>query len=121
MIVRASRGLAHQAGAAGGPPRGTSGSPFLPALLRGGAAIFGWPLLALLWIYRSFVSPALPPACRYYPSCSRYAAEAIARHGPVRGAWMALRRLLRCHPWAPGGPDPVPPPAGKLLQERISA
>ena len=69
------------------------------------------PLLALLWIYQRLVSPALPPACRYYPSCSQYAAEAVRRHGPLVGSWLALRRLLRCHPWAAGGPDPVPPPA----------
>jgi putative membrane protein insertion efficiency factor len=80
--------------------------------------VWGWPLLALLWIYRRLVSPALPPACRYYPSCSQYAMEAVALHGPIRGAWLALRRLLRCHPWAPGGPDPVPPPRGRPDPER---
>ena len=74
------------------------------------AAASAWPLLALLWIYRRFVSPVLPPACRYHPSCSQYAVEAVVAHGPIRGAWMALRRLARCHPWAAGGPDPVPPP-----------
>ena len=88
---------------------------------RRAAALASWPLLALLWIYRSFVSPALPPACRYHPSCSRYAAEAIRLHGPVRGAWLGMRRLLRCHPWAAGGPDPVPPRAGTpALRERAS-
>jgi len=71
--------------------------------------LLGWPLLALLWLYRRLVSPVLPPACRYYPSCSRYAVQAVTLHGPIRGAWLSARRLLRCHPWAPGGPDPVPP------------
>jgi putative membrane protein insertion efficiency factor len=69
---------------------------------------FALPFLALLWLYRKFVSPALPPACRYYPSCSQYAEEAVRLHGPLRGSWLAARRLLRCHPWAPGGFDPVP-------------
>jgi putative membrane protein insertion efficiency factor len=58
--------------------------------------------------YQLVVTPALPPACRFYPSCSRYAAEAIARQGLVRGAGLAVRRLVRCHPFHPGGFDPVP-------------
>ncbi|MFL5312254.1 MAG: membrane protein insertion efficiency factor YidD [Myxococcales bacterium] len=80
-----------------------------PAPSRGWRAVLGWPLLALLWLYRKVVSPVLPPACRYYPSCSQYAVEAVTVHGPIRGGWLSARRLLRCHPWAPGGPDPVPP------------
>jgi putative membrane protein insertion efficiency factor len=71
--------------------------------------LLSWPLLALLWLYRRFISPVLPPSCRYYPSCSQYAQEAISLHGPVRGVWLAGRRLLRCHPYCEGGPDPVPP------------
>jgi putative membrane protein insertion efficiency factor len=73
------------------------------------------PLLALIWVYRKVVSPALPPACRYYPSCSQYAEEAVRIHGPLVGPWLALRRVLRCHPYAAGGPDPVPPRAAQRL------
>ncbi len=65
-------------------------------------------LLLLIRAYRRFISPYTPPTCRFYPSCSAYAAEAVARHGPWRGAGLAVRRLLRCHPWNPGGYDPVP-------------
>jgi hypothetical protein len=65
----------------------------------------------LLRAYHRFVSPALPAACRFEPSCSLYAAEAIAAHGVVRGGWFAIRRLSRCHPWSEGGFDPVPAPA----------
>lgn len=58
--------------------------------------------------YRYFLSPLLPPSCRFYPSCSDYAEEALARHGALRGGWLAARRVCRCGPWNPGGHDPVP-------------
>jgi uncharacterized protein len=74
--------------------------------------VAAFPLLAVLWVYQRFVSPALGPACRYYPSCSQYAVEAIRMHGPLLGVFLAVRRLLRCHPWAEGGPDPVPSHCG---------
>lgn len=67
-------------------------------------------LVALLRFYKRFVSPLLPPACRFYPSCSEYAADAVATHGAMRGGWMAVRRLARCHPFSSGGYDPVPEP-----------
>ena len=62
----------------------------------------------LLSGYKRFVSPLLPPACRFQPTCSEYARESILRYGLLRGAWMTLRRLARCHPFHPGGIDPVP-------------
>ncbi len=65
-------------------------------------------LIALLRIYQYVVSPLLGNHCRFYPSCSAYAVEAISLYGPWQGFWMALKRLLRCHPWHPGGYDPVP-------------
>lgn len=65
-------------------------------------------LARLLRGYHRWLSPALPPACRYWPTCSEYAATAVERHGPLRGSWLALRRVARCHPWHAGGLDPVP-------------
>jgi putative membrane protein insertion efficiency factor len=65
-------------------------------------------LLVLLRVYQRLVAPGLPAACRFYPSCSHYAVTAIERHGAARGSWLAARRLLRCHPFHPGGIDPVP-------------
>jgi len=65
-------------------------------------------LVALIRGYQRLLSPALPAACRFYPSCSQYALEAVSRHGALRGGWLAVRRLARCHPFHPGGFDPVP-------------
>jgi len=58
--------------------------------------------------YQVGISPFLPPACRYHPTCSAYAIEAVEKHGAARGSWLTMRRLLRCHPWGGSGYDPVP-------------
>ena len=65
-------------------------------------------LMALIGFYRRFVSPLLGPRCRFTPTCSAYGLEAIDKHGPWRGGWLTVKRLLRCHPWTPCGCDPVP-------------
>lgn len=67
-------------------------------------------LLAVIGFYSRSISPALPPRCRFYPTCSAYAGEAVALHGAGRGMWLALRRILKCAPWHPGGVDRVPQP-----------
>jgi uncharacterized protein len=74
--------------------------------------LFARAVIAVLSVYKSYVSPWLPPACRFQPTCSVYMAEAVRVHGLGRGVWLGLRRLGRCHPWHPGGFDPVPPPKG---------
>lgn len=66
-------------------------------------------LQLLIRSYQLFISPLLGPRCRFYPSCSHYAQEALQTHGLRHGGWLALRRIGRCHPWHPGGVDPVPP------------
>ncbi|MEN8150733.1 MAG: membrane protein insertion efficiency factor YidD [Planctomycetota bacterium] len=68
-----------------------------------------FPLVLLIRLYQVTISPLLPPSCRYTPSCSQYAVEALSEWGPIHGGWLALRRILRCHPWGGHGPDPVPP------------
>lgn len=70
--------------------------------------LFSLPLLLLIKFYRAVISPLKPPSCRFYPTCSAYAYEAITRYGPFRGTVLAVKRILRCHPLNPGGYDPVP-------------
>jgi len=65
-------------------------------------------LVGVVTLYKTFLSPLLPPACRFYPSCSSYAIQALEKHGVIKGLWLALRRLIRCHPYNPGGTDPIP-------------
>ncbi|MEW6046286.1 MAG: membrane protein insertion efficiency factor YidD [Bacillota bacterium] len=65
-------------------------------------------LAALVRSYRRWMSPVTPPRCRFYPTCSAYAEQALLKYGAVQGSWLAVRRVLRCHPWHPGGYDPVP-------------
>jgi putative membrane protein insertion efficiency factor len=66
-------------------------------------------LLTLIAGYRYFLSPLFGPTCRFYPTCSAYAKEAIESHGALRGSWLAVKRIAKCHPWHAGGLDPVPP------------
>lgn len=68
-------------------------------------------LKACIQAYRLLISPLFPPSCRFQPTCSQYALTAIDSHGAWQGSWLALQRVLRCHPWHPGGYDPVPPPS----------
>jgi putative membrane protein insertion efficiency factor len=65
-------------------------------------------MIALIRFYQGAISPHFPAVCRFRPTCSQYAVEAILRHGPVKGAWLALKRIGRCHPWGGSGYDPVP-------------
>ena len=68
-----------------------------------------WIMLKLIRFYKRFISPALPSACRFTPTCSMYTYEAIEVYGAYKGTWMGLKRIMRCHPMNPGGYDPVPP------------
>ena len=72
------------------------------------AASVGFVLRAAIRVWQLLLAPGWPPSCRYLPSCSHYAEEALVRHGPARGSWLALRRVCRCHPWGGSGFDPVP-------------
>lgn len=67
-----------------------------------------WLLVMMVRFYQRFISPLTPPSCRFTPTCSQYAVEALQKYGPLKGSWLALKRLLRCHPWGGSGYDPVP-------------
>ena len=80
----------------------------MKTLLHGLRRFVVWLLLLPIYFYKGAISPLTPPSCRFTPSCSTYAIEAIRRHGPLRGLYLAIRRILRCHPWGGSGYDPVP-------------
>ena len=84
-----------------------SGSP-LSAVIAAFNQALAWVLLALIGFYRRFISPHTAPPCRFVPTCSAYGLEAIQKHGPWRGSWLTIKRLLRCTPLTPCGCDPVP-------------
>jgi uncharacterized protein len=67
-------------------------------------------------LYQRAISPLIGPRCRFYPSCSQYAVDAILKHGALRGSWLAIARLARCHPWHPGGVDLVPQRSGRSVE-----
>ncbi|MBN1608136.1 MAG: membrane protein insertion efficiency factor YidD [Polyangiaceae bacterium] len=77
-------------------------------------------LILLVRVYQLLLSPLFGPVCRFEPSCSRYAIACLERHGALRGSWLSFRRLLRCHPFHPGGYDPPPPPRGAPQDRALS-
>ena len=81
---------------------------FLKRLLRVCKRVAAWPFILLVRFYQLCISPLTPPACRDTPTCSQYALEALRRYGPLKGLWLTIKRLARCHPWGGSGYDPVP-------------
>ncbi|MGP1547973.1 MAG: membrane protein insertion efficiency factor YidD [Prevotella sp.] len=67
-----------------------------------------WLMILPIRFYQTFITPYTPPSCRFVPTCSEYARQALSKHGPIKGSYLAIRRLLRCHPWGGSGYDPVP-------------
>lgn len=80
----------------------------LKAIIHG----VSWALVSILllpiWFYQKVISPYTPPSCRFTPTCSEYARQALIKHGPIKGLWLAIKRISRCHPWGDSGYDPVP-------------
>jgi uncharacterized protein len=72
-------------------------------------SIFSFPFVVLIKFYQYVISPAIGPKCRYTPTCSNYALQALKEHGPVKGFWLSVKRISKCHPWGGSGFDPVPP------------
>jgi len=89
-------------------PSKSDGVGFIRILSKKILEILGWLLILPIRFYRKFISPFTSPSCRFVPTCSEYAIEAIKKHGPFKGFWLALRRLLRCRPGGGFGYDPVP-------------
>jgi putative membrane protein insertion efficiency factor len=98
---------------------GTDPVRAVPAIARGVWDLPRFLLMGFLMAYRKTISPLYGPVCRFFPSCSAYALEAVTVHGAVRGTWLAARRLARCHPWNDGGVDHVPPGHRIWDQEKV--
>jgi putative membrane protein insertion efficiency factor len=92
----------------------------LRRFVRAAAKLPSRLVVLLLRLYRLVISPLYGPTCRFYPTCSEYALIAVERHGVLRGGWLSVRRLVRCHPWNPGGVDPVPPLEGSAAVSESS-
>jgi uncharacterized protein len=90
-----------------------------PSVTQKGPTAITRALMAAVIGYRRFISPLLPPRCRFEPSCSAYALEALREHGAARGLWLAIARIARCHPFHPGGYDPVPPRGARRRPSRV--
>lgn len=80
----------------------------LKAIIHGISWVLVTILLLPIWIYQKAISPYTPPSCRFTPTCSEYARQALLKHGPIKGLWLAIKRIARCHPWGGSGYDPVP-------------
>jgi len=80
----------------------------LKAIIHGISWVLVTILLLPIWIYQKAISPYTPPSCRFTPTCSEYARQALLKHGPIKGLWLAIKRISRCHPWGGSGYDPVP-------------
>ena len=93
----------------------------IPSVPEKGPTVVTRALMAAVTGYRRFISPLLPPRCRFEPSCSAYALEALRVHGARRGLWLAVARIARCHPFNPGGYDPVPPRGARGRPSRSKA
>ena len=80
----------------------------LKAIIHGISWVLVTILLLPIWVYQKAISPYTPPSCRFTPTCSEYARQALLKHGPIKGVWLAIKRISRCHPWGGSGYDPVP-------------
>ena len=78
-------------------------------------------IILLISFYQKYISPLKPATCRFYPTCSEYAAQALKKYGPLKGLWLSLRRMLRCHPFNPGGYDPLPDSSGVCAHKKNKA
>ena len=80
----------------------------IPYFIKKISVAFSWLLILPIRFYQKCISPLMPSSCRFIPTCSQYAVEALRKHGPLKGMYLAIRRILRCHPWGGSGYDPVP-------------